>query len=129
MMNKVLLVAIWLFAFIFIIFGINKFYTFMKPPPPTDLGAQLYMAGMFGSYLKNLVGIVEIFSSFFLLYKRTRFIGFLMIIPIILNIILFHLTTENTLNPFLLFLSAIFGAVCFSQKDAIKELLNIQSKI
>ena len=129
MKNIIFKSSIATLAIIFIIFGANKFLNFMTPPPPTDLGAQLYMAGMFGSYMKNLVGIVEIFSSFFLLYKRTRFLGFLMIIPIILNIILFHLTTENTLNPFILFLSAIFGAVCFSQKDAIKELLNIQSKI
>jgi uncharacterized membrane protein YphA (DoxX/SURF4 family) len=129
MMNKVLLVAIWLFAFIFIIFGMNKFYTFMKPPPPTDTGAQLLMVGMFNSYLKTLVGIVEVFSSCLLLFRRTRFFGFLIIIPIILNIILYHLTTNDFSNPIILIIGILFGGLCYSQKDAVKELFKIQSNI
>jgi hypothetical protein len=87
------------------------------------------MVGMFNSYLGSLVGIVEIFSSLLLLYKRTRFLGFLAIIPIILNIILFHITTSDALNPIIIIIAVIFGAVCYSQKDAVKELLKIQSKI
>jgi hypothetical protein len=129
MKNILLKSSIATLAFIFIIFGANKFLHFMTPPPPTDLGAQLYMAGMFNSYLGSLVGIVEIFSSILLLYKRTRFLGFLAIIPIILNIILFHITTSDALNPVIIIISVIFGAVCYSQKDAVKELFKIQSNI
>ena len=129
MKNILLKSSIATLAFIFIIFGANKFLHFMTPPPPTDLGAQLYMAGMFNSYLGSLVGIVEIFSSILLLYKRTRFLGFLAIIPIILNIILFHITTNDALNPVIIIISVIFGAVCYSQKDAVKELFKIQSNI
>ena len=129
MKNILLKSSIATLAFIFILFGSNKFLHFMNPPPPTDLGAQLYMAGMFNSYLGSLVGIVEIFSSLLLLYKRTRFLGFLAIIPIILNIILFHITTSDALNPVIIIISVIFGAVCYSQKDAVKELFKIQSNI
>jgi hypothetical protein len=129
MKNILLKSSIATLAFIFIIFGANKFLHFITPPPPTDLGAQLYMAGMFNSYLGSLVGIVEIFSSILLLYKRTRFLGFLAIIPIILNIILFHITTNDALNPVIIIISVIFGAVCYSQKDAVKELFKIQSNI
>jgi uncharacterized membrane protein YphA (DoxX/SURF4 family) len=129
MKNILLKSSIATLAFIFILFGSNKFLHFMNPPPPTDLGAQLYMAGMFNSYLGSLVGIVEIFSSLLLLYKRTRFLGFLAIIPIILNIILFHITTSDALNPVIIIISVIFGAVCYSQKDAVRELFKIQSNI
>jgi len=116
-------------AFLFIVFGTNKFLNFMTPPPPTDTRGQLLMVGMFNSYLGSLVGIVEIFSSCLLLFKRTRFFGFLIIIPIILNIILYHLTTNDVSNPIILIIGVLFGAVCYSQKDAIKELLKIQSNI
>jgi putative oxidoreductase len=129
MKNILLKSSIATLAFIFIIFGANKFLHFMTPPPPTDLVAQLFMVGMFNSYLGSLVGIVEIFSSILLLYKRTRFLGFLAIIPIILNILLFHVTTNDALNPVIIIISVIFGAVCYSQKEAVKELFKIQSNI
>jgi uncharacterized membrane protein YphA (DoxX/SURF4 family) len=116
-------------ATLFITFGLNKFLNFMPVPPPTDPAAQALMTGVFSSYLGNLVGFVEIFSSLMLLFRRTRFLGFLIIIPIILNIILYHLTTNDISNPIILIIGVIFGAVCYSQKDAVKELLKIQSNI
>ena len=129
MKNILLKSSIAMLAFIFLLFGTNKFLHFMTPPPPTDVVAQLFMVGMFNSYLGSLVGIVEICSSLLLLYKRTRFLGFLAIIPIILNIILFHVTTNDALNPIIIIIAVIFGGVCYSQKDAVKELLKIQSNI
>ena len=116
-------------AFLFIVFGANKFLNFMTPPPPIDSNAQAFMTGMFSSYLSSLVGIVEIFSSCLLLFRRTRFFGFLIIIPVVLNIILYHLTTNDVSNPIILIIGVLFGGLCYSQKDAFKELLKIQSNI
>lgn len=116
-------------ATLFITFGLNKFLNFMPVPPPTDPAAEALMIGVFSSYLGTLVGFVEIFSSIMLIFRRTRFLGFLIIIPVILNIILYHLTTNDISNPIILIIGVIFGAVCYSQKDAVKELLKIQSNI
>lgn len=129
MKENLLKSSIFMLAFLFIVFGANKFLNFMTPPPPTDTRGQLLMVGMFNSYLGSLVGIVEIFSSCLLLFKRTRFFGFLIIIPIILNIILYHITTNDASNPIILIIGVLFGAVCYSQKEAVKELLKIQSNI
>lgn len=129
MKENLLKSSIFMLAFLFIVFGTNKFLNFMTPPPPTDTRGQLLMVGMFNSYLGSLVGIVEIFSSCLLLFKRTRFFGFLIIIPIILNIILYHITTNDASNPIILIIGVLFGAVCYSQKEAVKELLKIQSNI
>ena len=116
-------------ATLFITFGLNKFLNFMPVPPPTDPAAQALMTGMFSSYLGSLVGFVEVFSSIMLIFRRTRFLGFLIIIPVILNIILYHLTTNDISNPIVLIVGVIFGALCYSQKDAVRELLKIQSNI
>lgn len=116
-------------ATLFITFGLNKFLNFMPVPPPTDPAAQALMTGMFSSYLGSLVGFVEVFSSIMLIFRRTRFLGFLIIIPVILNIILYHLTTNDISNPIILIVGVIFGTVCYSQKDAVRELLKIQSNI
>lgn len=129
MKENLLKSSIFMLAFLFIVFGTNKFLNFMTPPPPTDTRGQLLMVGMFNSYLGSLVGIVEIFSSCLLLFRRTRFFGFLIIIPIILNIILYHITTNDASNPIILIIGVLFGAVCYSQKEAVKELLKIQSNI
>lgn len=116
-------------ATLFITFGLNKFLNFILIPLPTNPAAEAFMTGMFSSYLGTLVGFVEIFSSVLLIFRRTRFLGFLIIIPVILNIILYHLTTNDISNPIILIIGVIFGAVCYSQKDAVKELLKIQSNI
>lgn len=116
-------------ATLFITFGLNKFLHFMVVPPPTDSAAQALMTGVFSSYLGSLVGFVEIFSSFMLLFRRTRFLGFLIIIPVVLNIILYHLTTNDVSNPIVLIIGILFGGLCYSQKDAVKELFKIQSNI
>jgi len=129
MKENLLKSSIFILALLFIVFGANKFLNFMTPPPSTDMGAQLLMVGMFNSYLSSLVGVVEIFSSCLLLFRRTRFFGFLIIIPIVLNIILYHLTTNDISNPIILIIGILFGALCYSQKDAVKELFKIQSNI
>lgn len=129
MKNIILKSAPLMLATLFITFGLNKFLHFMPVPPPTDPSAQALMTGIFSSYLGSLVGFVELFSSILLIFRRTRFLGFLIIIPVILNIILYHLTTNDIGNPIILIIGVIFGAVCYSQKDAVKELLKIQSNI
>lgn len=129
MKNIILKSAPLMLATLFITFGLNKFLHFMPVPPPTDPSAQALMKGIFSSYLGSLVGFVELFSSILLIFRRTRFLGFLIIIPVILNIILYHLTTNDIGNPIILIIGVIFGAVCYSQKDAVKELLKIQSNI
>lgn len=129
MKNIILKSAPLMLATLFITFGLNKFLHFMPVPPPTDPSAQALMTGIFSSYLGSLVGFVELFSSVLLIFRRTRFLGFLIIIPVILNIILYHLTTNDIQNPIILIIGVIFGAVCYSQKDAVKELLKIQSNI
>jgi len=129
MKNIFLKSAPFMLATLFITFGLNKFLHFMPIPPPTDSAAQALMTGIFSSYLGTLVGFVEVFSSFMLLFRRTRFLGFLIIIPVVLNIILYHLTTNDVSNPIILIVGVIFGGLCYSQKDAVKELLKIQSNI
>lgn len=129
MKNIILKSAPLMLATLFITFGLNKFLHFMPVPPPIDPSAQALMTGIFSSYLGSLVGFVELFSSVLLIFRRTRFLGFLIIIPVILNIILYHLTTNDIGNPIILIIGVIFGAVCYSQKDAVKELLKIQSNI
>lgn len=126
-MNKYIKnIAIAILAFQFIIFGLNKFLGFVNPPPPTDPIALTFLGGMFGSYLAKFVGFFEIIGSLLLLAPRTRFVGLLLLLPIMANIIMFHLAHDNPGNGIWIVVTLIFGLVCYGQKENFGSLLKIQ---
>jgi putative oxidoreductase len=80
---------------------------------------------MFGSYLAKFVGFFEIVGSLLLIYPRTRFIGLLLLLPIVANIIMFHLAHDNPGNGIWIVVTVIFAVVCYSQKKIFLSLLKI----
>jgi putative oxidoreductase len=128
-MNKYIKnIVLALFALQFIIFGLNKFLGFANPQPPVDPAALNFLGGMFGSYLGKFVGFIEIAGSILLIIPRTRFLGLLTLIPVMANIIVFHIAHDNPGNGIWIFVTIIFGVVCFSQKNNFKTLITIQDK-
>lgn len=126
-MNKYIKnMAIGIIAFQFIVFGLNKFLGFINPPPPTDPTALTFLGGMFGSYLAKFVGFFEIVGSVLLVIPRSRFIGLLLLLPIMANIVMFHLAHDNPGNGIWIVVTLIFGLVCYGQKENFGSLLKIQ---
>jgi putative oxidoreductase len=126
MKKYILLVAVWIVAIQFTIFGANKFLLFFNAPPPNDAQALAFMQGMFGSYLGKLVGLTEIVGSLLLVFPRTRFMGLLLLIPVMLNIVLYHLAHDNPGNMIWIVVLAIFSVVIYSQKNNFQSLIKIQ---
>lgn len=128
-MNKyVKNIAIGILAFQFIVFGLNKFIGFVNPPPPTDPKALTFLGVMFGSYLAKFVGFFEIVSSVLLIIKRTRFLGLLLLLPVMANIIVFHLAHDNPGNGIWIVVTLIFAMICYGQKENFQSLLKIQDR-
>jgi putative oxidoreductase len=125
-MNKYIkYAAIGILALQFIIFGLNKFLGFVKPPPPTNPTALTFLGAMFGTYLAKFVGFFEIIGALFLVAPRTRFVGLLLLLPIMINIIAFHVAHDNPGNGIWIVVTLLFGLVCFTQKNNFKTLLKI----
>jgi putative oxidoreductase len=61
-----------------------------------------------------------------LIVPRTRFIGLLLLLPIMANIIVFHFAHDNPGNGIWIIVALIAGVVCYSQKNNFKSLLNIK---
>lgn len=113
----------WLLALLMIIFGLNKFIGFIAVEPPIDPTAQKFMGAMFTSYLYVVVGFAEIIGGILLLFKRLRFIGWLILSVIIFNIVAFHIAHDFIGNGIWLLPTAIFIILGYFQLNYCPSLL------
>ena len=91
MKERVVKIIRVLLALILIIFGLNKFLNFI-PLPPMPEAAQAFMGALIETgYLMVIVAIVEIIAGIFLLFNRYSAFMLILIFPILLNALLFHL--------------------------------------
>lgn len=94
MTRKIQTITLWSLGLLMIVFGLNKFLGFLPVAPPPDAVAQQFLGTMFSSYLFVLVAIGEIIGGLFLLVARTRKWGFYILVPIVVNIVAFHLAHD-----------------------------------
>ncbi|MEM8999357.1 MAG: hypothetical protein AAGB24_03765 [Bacteroidota bacterium] len=93
-----------------VVFGLNKFFGFIAVQPPVDPISQQFLGMMFSSYLFVVIALGEILGGTLLFIPRTRVLGWLMLTPIMFNIIAFHVAHDFIgngiwLTPSLLFLA------------------------
>ncbi len=94
MTRKIQTITLWSLGLLMIVFGLNKFLGFLPVAPPQDAVAQQFLGTMFSSYLFVLVAIGEIIGGLLLLVARTRKWGFYILVPIVVNIVAFHLAHD-----------------------------------
>jgi putative oxidoreductase len=98
----------YLLAFVFIVFGANYFLHFI--PMPSMSGDPLTFMTLFGGtgYM-TLVKVLEIVIGILLVMPKTRALGLLLILPIVVNILCFEvfIAKEVGLGIALLVLNAL----------------------
>lgn len=78
----------------FITFGANFFLNFIPmpaDPSPADAPHKLFMAAMFPTGYLAFVKVLEILGGLLVALPKTRNIGLLLLGPIIVNILAFHM--------------------------------------
>ncbi|MCC8424245.1 DoxX family membrane protein [Mucilaginibacter sp. UR6-11] len=90
-MKIAVLIARILLGLIFVVFGLNFFFPFMpKQPMPTG-AAGAFAGGLWGSgYFFQYLKVIEIVSGLFLLLNRYTAFFLLALLPISVNIFLYH---------------------------------------
>ena len=79
-------------ALILIFFGLNKFIDFsFMPLPQLPEGANFMSSLSASGYVLPLIGVLEIFIGLLLLFKKWVPFALLVLVPISLNVLLFHL--------------------------------------
>ncbi|MEM6722426.1 MAG: DoxX family protein [Bacteroidota bacterium] len=108
-----------------IAFGANKFLQFIQVAPPVDPTAQQFMGAMFSSYLFAMVALAEIIGGLLLLSPRFRFAGWLILLPIVFNIVVFHLAYDFIGNGIWLVPTIIYLMLANSLSDRIQDLFQV----
>ena len=108
----------------FITFGANFFLNFIPmpaDPSPTDAPHKLFMAAMFPTGYLAFVKVLEILGGLLVALPITRNIGLLVLGPIIVNIVAFHvfLTKGAGLtDPPILVIGILSAFLLFTERKA-----------
>ena len=123
--SKVLFVLALLFGLMFVNAGLNKFLNYMPMPEKMpEKMAKAMSAFMEIGWLMPLVGITEIVGGILIVIPKTRAIGALIILPVMVGILLTNMVQDTSGLPIALILSAILLWVIFENKE--KYLLLIK---
>jgi len=74
-----------------VVFGSNKFLHFIPLPPPTGAAADFMNSLSATGYIFPIVGILEVCIGVLLLLKKWIAFALILLAPISINILLFHL--------------------------------------
>ena len=95
MNSKVTMVLRILLGLVLVIFGANKFYPFMPAPEEMSEGAANFMGALNDTgYMFPLIGAVEVLSGLLLIFKKWIPFALILLAPVSVNIIMFHLALE-----------------------------------
>ena len=108
MKSIILTVLCALFGLGMIVFGLNKFAPFMPMPELTE--EQKVIFGAFGTikWLMPLVGFTEILGGLLIAIPKTRALGALVILPVMVGIIVHNLTF---FDPGTIAIPAVFALI------------------
>ena len=105
-MKIAVLIARTLLGLLFLVFGLNGFFHFIPMPPPTGLAGQ-YMGALFVSHYLVVVFLLQVVGGALLLANRYVPLGLLLLGPVLVNILLFHIAFYPAGLPLPLFLAVL----------------------
>jgi len=92
MKNKILFVICLLFGLMFINSGLNKIFNYLPVPADMPENIMKQMAAFMQiSWLMPLVAVTEIVGGILFIIPKYRALGAIMIFPVMLGVLLFHI--------------------------------------
>lgn len=83
-----------LFGLLFINAGLNKFLNYMPMPEPTPQQLEVFQAIGTLRWIMPLAGLVEIIGGLLFIFPKTRAIGAIVILPVMVGIVVHNYTFE-----------------------------------
>jgi len=111
----------YLLGIVFLVFGLNGFLQFLHMPPPTGIAAQ-FMGALFMSHMLMVIFALEVIAAVLLLVNRYVPLASLILGPILVNILLFHVFMAPSGLPLALIVTAIWLVVAASVRPAFRGI-------
>ncbi|MES3016807.1 MAG: DoxX family protein [Bacteroidota bacterium] len=83
-----------LFGLMFLNAGLNKFFNYMTMPELTPEQIKFFTAFMSIKWLMPLVATVEVIGAILFMIPRTRALGAIVILPVMIGVLVHHVTTD-----------------------------------
>jgi putative oxidoreductase len=116
-MKIAVLIARILLGLLFLVFGLNGFLNFIHGPMPTGLAGQ-YLAVMGGTLYIHFVFLVQIVGGVLLLSGQFVPLALVLLGPVIINILLFHVSMQPSGLPPGLFATVLWFIIFFGVRRA-----------
>jgi uncharacterized membrane protein YphA (DoxX/SURF4 family) len=94
-----MIVARTLLGLLFVVFGLNGFLHFIPTPPPPDAAAKFFGALFATGYMIPLIFSAQVVGGALVLLGIAVPLGLLILAPVIVNILLFHLFLAPGIAP------------------------------
>lgn len=113
-MKVAAMVARYLLGLGMLVFGVNAFFPFISPPEMPEQPGQ-FMGLLFDSGYFNFVAILMIVGGLLLVLGRFVALGLVLLGPVLVNILIFHIAFDDLagIGPGVLF--AVFWLLVFWQ--------------
>lgn len=124
MKDKILLGVSVLLGLMMAVSGLNKFIGFMQMPEMPEAAGATMGALVASGWIMALIAIAEIVGGILLMIPKTRALGAIVLFPVIVGILLFHLVQapEGMIMAIVLF--AINVWVIFENKEKYMPMIN-----
>ncbi len=119
-------VARYLLGLGMVVFGLNAFFDFMPPPDLPEKGSQ-FMGLLFESGYFNFVAILKLVGGLMLLPSRFVPLGLTLLGPVLVNILIFHISFDPKGIGMGLIFSLLWLIVFWRHKESFEPLWTASS--
>jgi putative oxidoreductase len=118
-----------LLGLLFIVFGLNFFFNFLPSPgnPPEGSPPALFFAALYPTGYLAFVKSLEVLGGILVAIPKTRNFGLLVLGPIIINILAFHIFLAKgagLADPVLILITILPLFLLWTARNSFKGLLN-----
>jgi putative oxidoreductase len=114
-------IARYLMGLIFLVFGLNGFFHFIPMPPPTGIAAQWTEAMAASNYMVP-VFLLQVVGGALLLANRYVPLALTILGPILVNILIFHVTMAPSGLPLALIVTILWFLVFARIRNAFSGI-------
>ena len=114
-------IARYLAGAIFLVMGLNGFLNFIHVPPPTGTAAQ-FMGALYVSHYLWVIFAFQVVGGALLLVNRYVPLAVAVLAPVLVNIIVFHITMAPAGLPLALFVALLWAVIFFDVRPAFSGL-------